>query len=166
MQPFGQVPAMEDGEITLFESRAISQFVAHTFMAQGTQFIFPQDKKKMSGIAPWMEVESTKFDPIASKLVYECMYKPMFGRGTPDEAVVAQLEEDLCKVLDVYEARLGECAYLSGDDFGLPDLHHLPTINCIMKIDSKKIIEARPNVSKWAATILARPSWTKVLAQN
>lgn len=148
----------------MFESRAITQYICHNYMDNGTQFIFPKDKKKMAGIASWIEVESTKFDPKASKLVFELIFKPMFGIGPTDMGVVGELEDELCKVLDVYETRLGKCNYLSGDDFGLADLHHLPTLSLIMDSDSKKIVEARPNVSKWAANILARPSWAKVLA--
>lgn len=168
VKPFGQVPVMEiDGDITLFESRAMTQFLAHNFMDQGTQFIFPHDKKKMAEMAPWIEVESTKFSPIAAKLGFECLFKSMYGLGSEiDEAVVSQLEEELCKLLDVYEVRLSKCKYLSGDDFGLADLHHMPEFENIMKIGSKKIVEARPNVSKWVATILARPSWAKVLAMQ
>lgn len=164
MQPFGQVPAMEDDDVTMFESRAITQYLSHNYMDKGTQFIFPKDKKKMAAIGSWIEVESTKFDPIASKLVFELIFKPMFGMGPTDMGVVGQLEGELCKVLDVYETRLGKYDYLSGEEFGLADLHHLPTLTLIMGSESKKIVEARPNVSKWAGNILGRPAWAKVLA--
>ncbi|XP_019164248.1 PREDICTED: glutathione S-transferase-like [Ipomoea nil] len=160
LNPFGQIPAFEDGDLKLFESRAITQYIAHTHVDKGTQLIVP-DHKKMAIMSVWMEVEAQKFDPAASKLSYEIVIKPLLGMTT-DDAVVAQYEEQLGKVLDVYEARLKESKYLGGDCFTLVDLHHIPLINYLMATKVKALFDARPTFSAWIADILARPAWSKV----
>ncbi|RZC67898.1 hypothetical protein C5167_011587 [Papaver somniferum] len=159
LNPFGQVPAFEDGDLKLFESRAISQYIAHDYASSGTPLI---SFEKMPVMVNWMEVEAHHFEPVASVLGWELVYKPMFGMTT-DAAAVEENEAKLANVLDVYEKRLGQSKYLGGDEFTLADLHHLPYLNCLMGTPTKKIFESRPCVSAWSKDILARPSWAKVL---
>ncbi|XP_010259660.1 PREDICTED: glutathione S-transferase-like [Nelumbo nucifera] len=161
LNPFGQVPAFEEGDLKLFESRAITKYIAHEYQESGTELIY-KEPKKMAILAVWMEVEAHQFDPASSALAWELVFKPMFGMTT-DAATVEQNEAKLSKVLDVYEARLSESKYLAGDCFTLADLHHLPNINCLMGTPVKKLFESRPHVNAWCSDILSRPAWSKVL---
>ena len=113
----------------------------------------------------WKEVEALQFDPASSKLAWELFYKPFFGLAT-DTAVVEENEAKLAKVLDVYETRLAKSKYLACDYFTLADLHHLPTIQCLLGTPAKKLFDSRPLVSAWVADITARPAWSKVLAMQ
>nr|UZF66168.1 glutathione S-transferase family Phi subgroup protein [Chrysanthemum x morifolium] len=160
LNPFGQVPAFQDGDLTLFESRAITKYVAEVYADQGTCLIL-KDPKKSAIQTVWMEVENQKFDPASSKLGWELIFKPMFGQVT-DDAVVAEFEKKLEDLLDVYEKRLTESKYLGGDSFTLADLHHIPNLFNLMSSKVKKSFDARPHVSAWAADILSRPAWVKV----
>ncbi|KAF7120142.1 hypothetical protein RHSIM_Rhsim13G0013300 [Rhododendron simsii] len=163
LNPFGQVPAFEDGDMTLFESRAINLYIAHAYEDKGTQLIY--HGKKMAILSMWMQVEANQFDPVASKLVWELVIKLIFGMTT-DEAVVEVQEAKLGQVLDIYEVRLGQSKYLGGDDFTLVDLHHLPNIQYLMGTQVKKLFDSRPHVNAWCTDILARPAWLKVLAMQ
>ncbi|KAL9397366.1 hypothetical protein Peur_011619 [Populus x canadensis] len=161
LNPFGLVPAAVDGDLKLFESRAISQYVAHQYASKGTQL--GAAGNRYATILVWQEVESHQFDPSASKLVWEQVFKPIFGLPT-DAALVAETEVTLGKVLDVYEARLSQSKYLASDSFTLADLHHLPNIQALLGTPSKKLFDSRPHVSAWVASITGRPAWGKVLA--
>ncbi|KAF8394554.1 hypothetical protein HHK36_020765 [Tetracentron sinense] len=165
LNPFGQVPAFEDGDLKLFESRAITKYIAYEYKEKVTQLI-SMDSKKMAILAQWLEVEAHQYDPAASKLTFELVIKPLMLGLTSDGAVVEEYEGKLAKVLDVYEARLAESKYLAGDCFSLADLHHLPSINYLMGTQAKKLFESRPHVSAWCTDILARPAWTKTLAMQ
>nr|prf glutathione S-transferase [Silene vulgaris] len=165
LNPFGQVPALEDGEIKLFESRAITKYLAYTHDHQneGTSLIH-KEKHEMAAQLVWEEVEAHQFDPVASKLAWELVFKGIFGMQT-DTTVVEENEAKLAKVLDVYEARLTESEYLGANDsFTLVDLHHLPLLGYLMGTQVKKLFEERAHVSAWCKKILARPSWEKTLA--
>lgn len=162
-QPFGQIPAFEDGDVKLFESRAISKYVAFTYEGKGTPLLNKKDGKKGADLAVWMEVEAHQFDPVASKLSWELVYKNFFGMAV-DNAVVEENEAKLAKVLDVYEARLTKSKYLAGDSFTLADLHHLPALHYLKGTKVKQLFEERPHVSAWCKDILARPAWEKVVA--
>ncbi|XP_030517606.1 glutathione S-transferase-like isoform X2 [Rhodamnia argentea] len=163
LNPFGQVPFFEDGDLKLFESRAITKYIAHQYKDKGTQLVC--EGKPMATVSMWMEVEAHQFDPVASKLQWEIVYKPMFGMAT-DAAVVEENEAKLAKVLDVYEARLSQSKYLGCDCFTLADLHHQPALTNLMGTQVKKLFDARPKVSAWVADIMARPALAKVLAMR
>ncbi|XP_062088353.1 glutathione S-transferase F8, chloroplastic-like [Humulus lupulus] len=162
LNPFGQVPALEDGDLQLFESRAISKYIAEEYSEKGTQLI-PFDSKKKATASVWMEVEAHQFEPVSSKLGWEILLKPMFGLTT-DPTAVEENEAKLVKVLDVYEDRLSQSKYLGGDCFTLADLHHLPNLQCLLGTNLKSHFESRPRVKAWVDDITARPAWAKVLA--
>uniref|UniRef100_A0A5B6YKN8 glutathione transferase n=1 Tax=Davidia involucrata TaxID=16924 RepID=A0A5B6YKN8_DAVIN len=166
LNPFGQVPAFEDGDLKLFESRAITQYIAHSYAEKGNNQLICHDPKKMAIMSVWMEVEAHHFDPPASKLTWELAIKPLVLGVATDGAVVEENEAQLGKVLDIYEARLAQSKYVAGDCFTLADLHHLPNIQYLMGTQSKKLFDSRPHVSAWCADILARPAWSKVVAMR
>ncbi|XP_039156485.1 glutathione S-transferase-like [Eucalyptus grandis] len=163
LNPFGQVPAFEDEDLKLLESRAITQYIAHVYADKGTPLVC--EGKPMATVGVWMEVEALQFDPLAVKLQWELVYNPRLGMAT-DAAVVEENEAKLAKVLDVYEARLSQSKYLGCDCFTLADLHHLPALTNLMGTPLKKLFDARPKVSAWVADIVARPAWAKVLAMR
>ncbi|KAJ9543007.1 hypothetical protein OSB04_022714 [Centaurea solstitialis] len=157
--PFGQVPAFEDGDLKMFESRAITEYIANAYADQGNDLI-TKDAKKAAIQSVWMQVEAQKYEPATSMLFIELCLKPMWGMPV-DEAVVEENEKKLEEVLDIYESRLSESKYLGGDSFTLADLHHLPNLKYLMGTKVKRLFDARPRVSAWASEILARPAWVK-----
>ncbi|XP_022151669.1 glutathione S-transferase PARB-like [Momordica charantia] len=163
INPFGQVPGFQHGDLTIFESRAITQYLVRNFGGKGTKLV-PDDPKKAALVSTWVEVEGHHYDPPAVALSYEYLVKPIFGYGETDPTVVAEHEWKLGKVLDIYEKQLGKSKYLGGDQFSLADLHHMPNICYLLMTPTKKLYEARPKVNAWVADILARPSWAKVVA--
>ncbi|KAI7753900.1 hypothetical protein M8C21_023574 [Ambrosia artemisiifolia] len=159
--PFGQIPAFEDGDITLFESRAISQYLSRTYAGKGTELI-NTDPKKAAMESVWMDVESQKLEPAATKLLWElCMKRFLFSQNGDDEVVNVE-KKKLESLLDVYEARLSESKYLGGDSFSLADMHNIPTIKFLMGTQMKEVFNARPCVSAWFANIMSRPACVKV----
>ncbi|XP_047973580.1 glutathione S-transferase APIC-like [Salvia hispanica] len=163
INPFGQVPGFEDGDLQLFESRAIASYIAHAYADKGSPLI-SKDPKKMAIMGVWVEVEGEKFNVAAQLLSYELYLKPIKLGLTADEAVVEKRQAELAAVLDIYEARLGKSKYLGGDDFSLADLLHIPILYNLQKTKVKAVFDARPAVAAWAANLLARPASHKINA--
>lgn len=161
LNPFGEVPVVEDGGFTQFESRAIIRCMAHEFGKKGEELIY-WDSREQAIVADWVDVEDHQFEPPALKLIFEIVNKPNNGLA-PDQGVVAVAEEKLGNVLDVYEARLAKFKYLASEKYTIADLVHLPNLQSLMGTPAKKLIESRPLVGAWCSEILARPAWAKVL---
>lgn len=109
-----------------------------------------------------LEVEAHQYDKAIGPIFYQVIVIPRFFGGATDEKVV---EENLGKVLDVYEARLFQTKYLAGDFFSFADLSHYPTTHFAMKIPQvAALFEAHPHVKAWWESLESRSAFKKVVA--
>ncbi|OVA04315.1 Glutathione S-transferase [Macleaya cordata] len=159
--PFGQVPVLEDDDLTLFESRAITRYVSQKYKETGVDLLRQENIKEAALVNLWIEVESQQYDPAISPIVYQIFVSPIQGQ-TPDQTVIEANAEKLGKVLDVYEARLSTTKYLAGDFYSLADLHHLPYTYYMMKTEWASLINSRPHVKAWWEDISSRAAFVKV----
>ncbi|XP_028123064.1 glutathione S-transferase F13-like isoform X2 [Camellia sinensis] len=159
--PFGQIPALEDGDLTLFESRAITAYIAEKYKDTSYDLIRHKNLKEAAQVKVWLEVESQQFNPPISAIIFQCFFAPMYGMKT-DQAVVDANVEKLGKVLDVYEARLAKSKYLAGDFYSLADLHHLGFTHYLFKTPYASVFNERPRVKSWWEDISSRPVFKKI----
>ncbi|CAN0897454.1 Glutathione S-transferase F9 [Linum grandiflorum] len=162
LQPFGSLPLIQDGDYTLYESRAIMRYYAEKYKSQGTELL-GQTIEERGMVEQWLEVEGHSYNPHVYNLTIHLMFNPAVGTPS-DEKVVAESEAKLGKVLDIYEERLSKSKYLAGDFFSLADLSHLPfTQYLVGPIKKEYMIRSRKHVSEWWDDISGRDSWKKVV---
>jgi len=121
-QPFGQVPAFQDGDLMLFQSRAISRYVLRKYRTpddDGTNLLRDGDLQGSALVDAWLDVEALQYEPAVHAVFVQHRVVPALG-GTPDEKAIGENVEKLRKVLEVDEARLGERRYLAGDAVAWP----------------------------------------------
>ncbi|CAA2995157.1 glutathione S-transferase F9-like [Olea europaea subsp. europaea] len=162
LQPFGLLPAIQDGDYTLYESRAIIRYYAEKYRSQGTE-LFGKTMEEKGKVEQWLEVEAHNFQPPLYTLVLHIVFSSKMGI-TPDQNVIQENEVKLGKVLDIYEERLSTSKYLVGDFFSLADLSHLPFGYYLLNgVGKGYMIRDRKHVSAWWDVISNRPSWKKVV---
>ncbi|KAJ7443183.1 glutathione S-transferase [Mycena galericulata] len=148
MQPFGQIPVLEDDGYFLYESRAIGRYIVKKYANQGTSGLIPGGDLKENGyFEQAMSIEATQFLP-AEQLVYEALIKP-----SPSQ---------LAEKMDAYEQILSKSKYLAGDHITLGDLYHLPYAHAVTNVLKSDVMTSRPNVARWFKDISSRPSWLAV----
>jgi len=161
LNPFGLVPTIQDGDLTLFESRAIVKYLAKKYKGQGTDLL-GNTLAEQALVEQWCEVEGHSFLPPADTILFEIFLSPLWG-GTTDDAAVEINIGKLDEVLDIYEERLSKSKYLAGDFFSLADLQHLPWTQYLVTICKKgDMISSRKHVNAWWEDISSRPPWKKV----
>ena len=69
-QPFGSVPLMVDGDLVLFESRAICRYLELKYPDQGTRLI-PKDLIAQVKFEQAASIEHSQFDPTAAAINFE-----------------------------------------------------------------------------------------------
>ncbi|KAL3697459.1 hypothetical protein R1sor_011535 [Riccia sorocarpa] len=160
--PFGLMPAFEDGDLVLFESRAIARYVEAKFEGQGTALL-GTNIREHALVNVWNDVESQTFYPSIWPICRE-----FYSKKVPDVSVIEASREKLEKVLDIYETQLSKRKYLAGDFFSFADLFHIPVLHflqCLSDDTFRSVINSRPHVYKWHQDITSRPSWKKIISE-
>ncbi|KAF5465492.1 hypothetical protein F2P56_015498 [Juglans regia] len=161
LNPFGQIPALEDGEVSLFESRAINRYLAHKHKDAGTDLLRSNSLSEAALVDTWMEVEAHRFNGPISEILIQILVNPMYGMASEEQKIETEMGK-LGKVLDVYEERLSKSKYLAGESYSLVDLHHIPTLVYFMTTPKANAITSRAHVIAWWNDISSRPATIQV----
>ncbi|OIW13395.1 hypothetical protein TanjilG_19491 [Lupinus angustifolius] len=162
LQPFGELPVIQDGDYTLYESRAIIRYYADKYKDQGTDLLGKTIEER-GLVEQWLEVEANNFHPPIFNLVVNVLFAPLLGTPS-DSKLIQESDEKLGKVLDIYEERLSKNKYLAGEFFSLADLSHLAFGHYLVNQTGRgHLVRDRKHVSAWWDDISSRPSWKKVL---
>ncbi|KAG8883205.1 hypothetical protein FRB97_007027 [Tulasnella sp. 331] len=149
IQPFGQVPYLDEDGFKLYESRAMSRYLATKYADQGTQLL-PDltDLKAMALADQFMSVEASNFYPYTSGIAKEAIFAPMFGGKTNPEALEKH-RSDLKAKLEGFERIFAKQDYLGGKEVGLADLYCLSMGVLAEKVFSDIFDDpAKPNVAR------------------
>ena len=95
----------------MFESRAIGRYIAT--LGSGPQLI-PTEPKANAKFEQAAGIEYSQFDPVASGIAVEKIFKPRYGMVT-DEKRAEELITQFESKLNGYEAILSKQKYLAGN---------------------------------------------------
>ena len=157
MNPHGKVPVLVDGDLFLFESRAINAYLASL---DSESRLYPADSKTRAVVDQWSYWQAIHLGPSSQRLTFERVFKKRLQRGVPDENVIATESTETTKLLAVLNAGLEERDWVAGSlsvaDFALGStlFAHAPA-----GID----LGSTPNVSAWMARLEALPSWRQAI---
>jgi glutathione S-transferase len=156
-QPFGQVPALEDENLRMYESRAMARYINEKVGGK----LVPGDLVGRARMEQWISIETSNFAGAAMKFIYQYV----FGRPQPQEVLdTAKKQIDLA--LDVMSAQLDGREHLVGDQFTLADVCFMPYFEYTMSSPVKESITARASVSAWWSRVSERPTWRKVAGRG
>ena len=147
-QPFGQVPALQDGEVTLFESGACLLHLADT-----SETLMPRQPKPRAETLEWV---------ISALNSIEMVTVPWWfiGLSKPAEN---PLEDWLASRLSRLDAVLAQREYLAAGRFTLADLL-MADILRVKKL--RAALGPYPALEAYTARITARPAFVKAHADQ
>ncbi|MCF2949398.1 glutathione S-transferase [Paraglaciecola aquimarina] len=139
--PAGQVPVLEDGDITLADSNAIIMYLA-TKYDQGRTW-YPEDLVTQTKIQSYLSLAAGKlaFGPCNARIIN------VFGKPL-DKEFALTLAHDLLTLLD---QTLSSQTWLVGDTPTLADVAHYTYIAHAPEGDVS--LENYPHIKTWLATI-------------
>ena len=154
LQPFGQVPALEDGELTLFESGAI---VLH--IAERTPALMPDDGHERERVRTWMLAALNTIEPPITTLNVIDLQPGGAPPGAKDlrDSVVSRIGVRL----DSLAAFLGERENLVEGRFTAADLLMTTVLRILRNTD---LVAQRPTLDAYKKRNEERPAFVKALA--
>jgi glutathione S-transferase len=154
LQPFGQVPAIEDGDLTLFESGAI---VLH--IAERSGALLPADANERELVRTWTFAALNTVEPpimMMNMIDLQPGGAPAGAKELRDKIVAA-----IGTRLDNVATFLGEREHLVAGRFTAADLL-MTTVLRILR--NSELVASRPTLDAYRRRGEARPAFKKALA--
>lgn len=152
LQPFGQIPAYREGDLTLFESGAI---VFH--IAQQHKGLLPEEAAARARAVTWMFAALSTIEPAITEWETPEHFeqdKPWFRERQ------AILSDRVRKRLCALSARLGDAGWLDGA-FSAGDLL---MVQVLRRLTGSGLLEETPNLAAYVARGEARPAFQRAFA--
>ncbi|MBS0478695.1 MAG: glutathione S-transferase family protein [Proteobacteria bacterium] len=152
-QPFGQVPTLEDGDLTLFESGAIVLHIAETYGA-----LLPAGRGARARAIEWMFAALNSVEPAIMDLSFVTLFeadKPWSEMRRP------AVEERIHGRLADLSARLGGKTWLDGETFTAGDLLMVSVLRILI---DQGFVEAYDNLAAYMHRGIDRPAFQRALA--
>jgi len=158
INPNGKVPAFVDGDLFLFESRAINAYLASL---DPSRRLYPAEIKKRAIVDQWSYWQAIHLGPSSQRLTFEKVLKERFGRGKPDEQLIAAEAKETNKLLGVFEHGLRDREWISGE-LSIADFALASTLT--RREQAGIDLSAFPNVHAWIDRLESRDAWQKAIA--
>lgn len=149
LQPFGQIPTYEEGDLILFESGAI---VLH--IAERHPGLLPDDANARMRVIAWMFAALNTVEPP----IFERSLTNILERDEPwHEQRLQVLEANIRKRLGDLSSRLDDAEWLDGA-FSAGDLL---MVTVLRRLEGSGMLEEYPNLSTYVARGKARPAYQR-----
>jgi len=156
INPGAKIPALQDGDVAMFESLAMNLYIAQTYGQGG---LWPSDAAGQALCVQWTLFAGTELEPPSVARLVEFIFKPEDKR---DQAVLDREAGRTKGPLDTLEATLSKRAYLAGDAFSVADLNVAGVAEYLVRTDFD--LSPWPKTKAWLETCLAREANEKTNA--
>jgi glutathione S-transferase len=152
INPNGKVPALEDGDVRLWESAAIMCYLAD----KAGSSLWPKDARQIDVIR-WLSWDALHFSRHAGTLFFQRVVKPRFGLGDPDLAAIDEATGFFRQFAGVLESHLEGKAYLVGDGLTVADF----AVGCLLPHAREAMLplDGFPAIRRWYAQLEQLPAW-------
>jgi glutathione S-transferase len=155
INPNGHVPALEDGDVRLFESLAINLYLARRYGGA----LWPRDAADEGRAFQWSIWAMTELEePVVTALVH----RRFLPEGRRDARRADQAAARAQKPIAVLDGALDGREWLVGDGFGVADLNVASVLFWapMAGID----LAGTPRVAAWLERCTARPAFARAQA--
>ncbi len=154
LNPYGRVPVLTDGTLTLWESHAIL-----AYLGDKTGKMWPTSAAGRADALRWLFFLSGHIAPQTTDLAFNRIAAKLLGLPS-DEAAIARGEKALPDVVRVLEGQLAHGTWLLGDDFTLVECAYGPVLNMIERAGFS--FGGFPQVRAYLDALRSRPAWKQL----
>jgi len=163
INPNGKVPALVDGDLKLWESNAIMQYLANK---AEDDLLYPANNKLRADINKWQCWELAHFNQVFGTLAFESVAKPVFLKQEGNIAVIDWCKEKLVQYAGVLNSHLKNQDFMVADRITLADysMIHVEFFKEQVPFDWSEFVhlntyfERMRSLPQWASTAPKHPS--------
>ncbi len=156
LHPFGKMPVLTHGDVTIYETLAIAHYLDRGFAGPPLQ---PNDCLAQSQVLTWISVVNAYVFPLLNALVKQRTFSSL-GGGKPDEAALAEMRAPLAMQLGLIEEAALSHRFLVGNDLTIADSFLLPILHfAAFTPEGAEALEAAPSTRRWLERMRERPSF-------
>jgi glutathione S-transferase len=161
LNPNMRMPTLKDGDYVLWESNAITQYLALRRPESG---LLPKDERARLEVTRWQFWELAHWHPACAVFAFEHVVKPLIGLGQPDKAEVAKGTEAFERAATVLDSQLKDRKFVAGDTLTLADF----SIGAAMNLAEIAHFPVAPYgaIQRWYAGLRTLPAWQETLART
>lgn len=155
IQPFGQVPVIEEDGLILFESGAILLHIG-----ERSETLLPRDPVGRANAIQWVFAALNSVEPhVQNFALIDVFYANEEWAKLRRQGALDFLK----RRLDSLAGRLGEREYLDSDRFTAGDLMMTTVLEIVRQTD---LVAERPNLKAYTERCKVRPAYKKALADQ
>jgi len=155
IHPFGKIPVLRHGTVTLAESRAICCYIDRAF--DGPPLI-PDDPAKAAEIEQWISIVNTHIDVVWLRQYFGAYVFPRTADGSPDRVVIDAALPKMQQQFPVMDRAVAS-GYLAGGTFTLADMYFVPILYYMQHPpESAQLLAAHGSLTAYLDRHLTRPS--------
>lgn len=159
INPNGKVPALEDGDLKLWEANAI---MCHLAGVAGSD-LWPQNPEQQIEVMRWLTWNSEHFTRYAGELYFQYLIKPRFNLGDVDNAAVEEATGNVRKYAGILDQHLSNRKFLVGEKLTVADFAVAVTLPYAEEAHIP--LAEFPNVVRWHDRLNELPAWREPFPQ-
>ena len=152
INPNGRIPALEDGDLILFESMAINLYLAKTY----AKSLYPADPAAEALAIQWSVWGISEIEDLQIRIALQKFFTPEAER---DPSVIAEAEAGLARPFEVLDRHLDGRDWLLGNAFSIADLNLAGVMSLLQLVEVD--LSGCPNIQRWAGACTARPAYAR-----
>lgn len=156
LNPNHKVPVLEDGDLHLWESYAIMQYLADKTPGQS---LYPVDIQARADVNRWLFWCAQHFSAACGVLNWENAVKGMVGLGGPDPVEVRRGETAFTPLAAVLDAQLAHRIWICGPHLTLADLAIASPLGDAAQ--ARLPMGPYPNIARWLDQVKQLPVWAQ-----
>ena len=155
INPFGTIPALRHGAVTLFESQAIVCYLDAVF--EGPRLI-PVEPEPASEVGQWVSALNTRVVPCFVRYT-RCYFQSGRPRPNPDRAGIDAIMPEVAGYFAILERALTASAGLVRGRVTLADLALLPILDYLAELDETRPFLTGTRLARYLDEHRQRPSF-------
>lgn len=154
IHPAGKVPAIDDDGFVLFESGAITRYLAD----KAESSVYPSDLRKRAQVEQWTEFAAQHIAKAMERVFFnQVLYKVMNVEN--DENSLREGIKFMGRFLPVVNAQLEKCRHFAMDELTLADFVLLAWLDPSELCDVD--LSGYPNITEWRNRLMQQDFYTR-----